>query len=255
MPVEVIKRNLDGMASVKLNVFHWHLSEDQGFRVESKRFPKLQEMGSDGQYYTQDQVREIIAYARDRGIRVRSGIRHAGTCHRLVCRISGAGQRAGPLLDHPQMGRLRSGDGPGQRGATNSSMLSSEKWRRYFPMSTFTSAATRGTANSGTPIRSIWPSCRSMDMADDRELQTYFSQRVRDSGAKHGKKMVGWDEVFHPGVPKDIVVQSWRGQESLGGGARQGYTGILSTGYYLDLMRSRRRALSVDPMPAEQRRS
>ena len=70
MPVEVIERNLDGMAAVKMNVFHWHLSENQGFRVESKRFPKLQEMGSDGLFYTQEQVREVIAYARDRGIRV-----------------------------------------------------------------------------------------------------------------------------------------------------------------------------------------
>ena len=69
-PVEVIKRNLDAMAAVKLNVLHWHLSEDQGFRVESRRFPKLHEFGSDGLYYTQEQVRDIVAYARDRGIRV-----------------------------------------------------------------------------------------------------------------------------------------------------------------------------------------
>src|SRR5579862_3885092 len=70
MPIEVVKRNLDGMAAVKFNVFHWHLSDDQGFRVESKRFPKLQQLGSDGQYYTQEQIRDVIAYARDRGIRV-----------------------------------------------------------------------------------------------------------------------------------------------------------------------------------------
>ncbi|MBI1739050.1 MAG: family 20 glycosylhydrolase, partial [Acidobacteria bacterium] len=73
-PVEVIKRNLDAMAAVKLNVFHWHLSEDQGFRVESRRSrplgTKLHEFGSDGLYYTQEQVRDIVAYARDRGIRV-----------------------------------------------------------------------------------------------------------------------------------------------------------------------------------------
>jgi hexosaminidase len=68
--MEVVKRNLDGMAAVKLNVFHWHLSDDQGFRVESKRFPKLHEQGSDGNYYTQEQVREVVGYARDRGIRV-----------------------------------------------------------------------------------------------------------------------------------------------------------------------------------------
>ena len=66
-PVEVIKRNIDGLAAVKMNVFHWHLTDDQGFRVESKRFPKLQEMGSDGLYYTQEQVREVVAYAADRG--------------------------------------------------------------------------------------------------------------------------------------------------------------------------------------------
>ena len=69
-PIDVVKRNLDGMAAVKLNVFHWHLSENQGFRIESRRFPKLHEMGSDGLYYTQEQVRDIISYARDRGIRV-----------------------------------------------------------------------------------------------------------------------------------------------------------------------------------------
>jgi hexosaminidase len=70
MPIDAVKRTLEGMAAVKLNVFHWHLSDDQGFRVESRRFPKLQGMGSDGQFFTQDQVREVVAYARDRGIRV-----------------------------------------------------------------------------------------------------------------------------------------------------------------------------------------
>ena len=70
IPLDVLKRNLDGMAAVKLNVFHWHLSDNQGFRVESKKFPKLHELGSDGLYYTQDEVRDLIAYARERGIRV-----------------------------------------------------------------------------------------------------------------------------------------------------------------------------------------
>jgi len=69
-PVDVIKRTLDGMAAVKLNVFHWHLTEDQGFRIESKVYPRLTEMGSDGLYYTQEQAKEIIEYARERGIRV-----------------------------------------------------------------------------------------------------------------------------------------------------------------------------------------
>src|SRR5438552_8710310 len=70
IPVDVLHRNIDGRAAVKLNVLHWHLSENQGFRVESKKFPKLHEMGSDGLYYTQNEVRDLIAYARERGIRV-----------------------------------------------------------------------------------------------------------------------------------------------------------------------------------------
>ncbi|HEX8350695.1 MAG TPA: family 20 glycosylhydrolase, partial [Hymenobacter sp.] len=70
MPVSTIKRNLDGMAAVKLNVLHWHLSDDQGFRVESKLLPRVQQVASSGQYYTQVQVREVIRYAAARGIRV-----------------------------------------------------------------------------------------------------------------------------------------------------------------------------------------
>src|SRR5204862_100269 len=69
-PVDVIKRNIDGMAAVKMNVLHWHLSDYQGFRVESRRFAKLYEKGSDGLYYTQEQLRDVIQYARDRGVRV-----------------------------------------------------------------------------------------------------------------------------------------------------------------------------------------
>src|SRR6202030_1710031 len=70
IPLDVLKRNLDGMAAVKMNVLHWHLSDDQGFRVESKRFPKLHEMGSDGLYYSQAEIRDLVSYAHDRGIRV-----------------------------------------------------------------------------------------------------------------------------------------------------------------------------------------
>ena len=70
MPVAVIKRNLDGMEAVKLNVFHWHITDDQGFRLESQVFPKLHTLGSSGGYYTRQEIRDVIAYARDRGIRV-----------------------------------------------------------------------------------------------------------------------------------------------------------------------------------------
>ena len=69
-PIDVIKRTIDGMTIAKLNVFHWHLSDDQGFRAESKKFPRFTEAASNGQFYTQEQMREVVAYARARGIRV-----------------------------------------------------------------------------------------------------------------------------------------------------------------------------------------
>jgi hexosaminidase len=80
------------------------------------------------------------------------------------------------------------------------------------------------------------------------ELQTYFEKRVIALVEKHGKAAIGWDEVLQPGVPKDIVIQSWRGPDSLAAAARQGYRGILSSGYYLDLMHSAAEHYAVDPM-------
>ena len=111
MPVDVIKRTLDGMAAVKLNVFHWHLSEDQGFRMESRAFPKLTGMGSDGLFYTQEQAREIVAYARERGIRVVPEFDMPGHTSCMVRRISRSRQRAWPLPHRAGVRRLRSGDG------------------------------------------------------------------------------------------------------------------------------------------------
>ncbi len=70
IPLDEVKRTIDGLAAVKLNVLHWHLSDDQGFRIESKKYPRLQQYGSDGLFYTQAEARDVIAYARERGVRI-----------------------------------------------------------------------------------------------------------------------------------------------------------------------------------------
>ena len=85
-------------------------------------------------------------------------------------------------------------------------------------------------------------------MKNNRDLQAYFNQRLQKIVSKHGKIMMGWDEVLHPDLPKTVVVQSWRGQESLAAAAKQGYRGLLSNGYYLDLMWPAARHYAVDPM-------
>ena len=115
MPLDVVYRTLDGMEAVKLNVFHWHLSENQGFRVESKKFPLLQEKGSDGLFYTQEEIRGVIEYARDRGIRVVPEFDMPGHATSWFVGYPELSQRPRPVSNRARVGRLRSRDGPHTR--------------------------------------------------------------------------------------------------------------------------------------------
>ncbi len=156
MPIEVIERNLDAMAAVKLNVLHWHLSDDQGFRVESKRFPRLQQLGSDGHFYTQDQVtahHRVCARSRDsRG----SGIRHARPHHQLVRGISRTGERAGTLFDRAQLGDFSTHHGSlARRNLQIPRQISRRDDRAVSRSITSTSAATKWTRRNGSNPPSI----------------------------------------------------------------------------------------------------
>ena len=251
LPVEVIKRNLDGMAAVKLNVLHWHLSEDQGFRVECKAFPKLHQMGSDGSYYTQKQVREIIDYARDLGIRV-------------VPEFDMPGHSTSWLVGYPE---LASAPGPYEierHWGVCDPCLDPTRERVYIFLDTFIGEMARlfpdeyfhigGDEVSGKHWQSnpsIVAFKRRQGMKDNHDLQVYFNKRIQSILQKYGKKMVGWDEIFHPDLPKSIVIQSWRGQETLAETSRAGYMGILSNGYYLDHFLSAADHYRVDPMDKE----
>ncbi len=248
MPVPVITRNLDAMAALKFNVLHWHLSDDQGFRVESRRFPKLQEMGSDGHYYTQAQIREVIAYARDRGIRV-------------VPEFDMPGHTTSWFVGHPE---LASAPGPytieRAWGIFDPCMdPTREEVYRFldafigemealFPDEYFHVGGDEVNGKQWDANPRIREFMRAHKMKDNADLQAYFNRRILAIVQKHGKKMIGWDEILHPDLPKDIIVQSWRGQNSLAAAAKQGFMGILSAGYYLDHMRPASFHYSVDPL-------
>ena len=250
-PVDVIKRNLDAMTAVKLNVFHWHLSDDQGFRVESRKYPLLQRLGSDGLYYTQDQIRDIVAYARDRGIRVvpefdMPGHRPAGSWG-----IPSTPARPVPMRSSGASGfSTRALIRPGKR-STGSSTGSSGRWPSSSPIRTGTSGGTRSPAGPGGPVRGIQQFMRQHSLADADALQGYFNQRLLRILTRRGKRMVGWDEILQPGLPQDAVIQSWRGPESMAKAARGGYNTILSSGFYLDHLRPAEFHYAVDPLPAD----
>src|SRR6266403_3124878 len=247
IPLDVIRRYIDAMEAVKMNVFHWHLSENQGFRVESRKFPKLHGLGSDGLYYTQEEIRNFISYARDRGIRV-------------VPEFDMPGHSTAWFVGYPE---LASGSGPYEIerrwGIFDPAMdPTNEKTYKFlddlvaemtklFPDHYFHIGGDEVNGKQWDASAKIQEFKKSHALKDNEALQAYFSQRVQKIVTKHGKAVVGWDEVFIPGVPKDIVIQSWRGQESLAKAAVQGYHGILSNGYYLDLGWSTARHYAADP--------
>jgi hexosaminidase len=248
IPLDVLKRNLDGMAAVKLNVFHWHLSENQGFRVESKKFPKLSGMGSDGLFYTQNEVRDLIAYARERGIRV-------------VPEFDMPGHSTAWFIGYPE---LASGAGPydieRQWGVFNPAMdPTREETYKFldafigemaglFPDQFFHIGGDEVNGKEWDANPKIQAFMHAHDMKDNNDLQAYFNQRVQKIVNKHGKTVLGWDEILRPDLPNSIVIQSWRGPDSLAQAAKQGYRGLLSSGYYIDLMWSAERHYLTEPL-------
>ncbi len=250
-PVEVIKRNLDAMAAMKMNVLHWHLTEDQGFRVESRKFPELHTLGSDGLFYTQDEIREIIRYAVDRGIRV-------------VPEFDMPGHATAWLVSHPE---IASGPGPykieRQPGVFDPTLdPTNEKtykllegffaeMAKLFPDKYLHIGGDENEGKQWNANANIQAFMKEKGIKDNHGLQTYFNTRILKFIQKNGKTMMGWDEIFQPELPKDIVIHSWRGQKALADAARLGFSGILSNGYYIDLMFPASDHYLVDPIPAD----
>ena len=249
IPIEVMKRNVDGMAAVKMNVLHWHLSDDEGFRVESKRFPKLHELGSGGQYYTREEVRDFVAYARDRGIRVVPEFDMPGHSR---CWMAGYPELGSTSLPGPyRAGRMANADtamDPTRDGTYKFLDKFMGEMAELFPDAYFHIGGDEVSNKPWDSNPKIQEFIRAHGMKNNRDLQAYFNQRLQIIVNKHGKIMMGWDEVLHPDLPKTVLVESWRGQDSLADAAKQGYRGLLSYGYYLDLYWPASRHYAVDPM-------
>ncbi|HUL15401.1 MAG TPA: family 20 glycosylhydrolase [Terriglobales bacterium] len=247
-PLDVLKRNLDGMEEAKLNVFHWHLSDNQGFRVESKKFPKLQELGSDGMYYTQDEVRDLIAYARDRGIRVVPEFDMPGHCTAWFVGYPELASAPGPYQIERKWGIFDPAMNPANEETYKFLDEFIGEMAKLFSDQYFHIGGDEVNGKQWDANPKIQEFMKAHGLKNNQELQGYFSTRVQKLVDKHGKTVIGWDEVLVPGAPKGIVIQSWRGQESLAQAAKEGYRGILSNGYYLDLGWSAARHYAVDPM-------
>jgi len=243
MPVEVIKRNLDAMAYVKLNVFHWHLSDDQGFRIESKKLPLLTQKASDGQYYTQNQIKDIVKYAGDRGIRV-------------IPEIDIPGHASAFLTAYPELASNKTRVNKIERyaGVFNPT-LDPTLYETYklldilfgeitplFPDLYFHIGGDENEGKDWSENVSIQNFMKKNNLKDNHELQTYFNIKLQKILSKYGKTLMGWDEIMTDDMPKNAIIHSWRGkheglaQSTLIEAAKKGYKTVLSNGFYIDRM-------------------
>ena len=254
-PVEVLKRNLRAMAAVKMNVFHWHLTDDQGFRIESKKLPKLNELGSDGLYYTQEQIKEVVQYASDLGIRV-------------LPEIDVPGHASSILAAYPEIGSKKQDYRIERFSGVFDPTLDPTNEQTYVFLDTLISEVAPlfkdvyfhigGDENEGKhwdENQKIQTFKKLNHLKTNHDLQTYFNIRLEKILEKYGKKLMGWDEILTPQIPKSALIHSWRGvNEGLPKGgalikaAKAGYQTVLSTGFYIDRMESVVKHYQTEPI-------
>ncbi|MGH9767248.1 MAG: beta-N-acetylhexosaminidase [Blastocatellia bacterium] len=250
-PIEVIKRNLDGMAAVKLNVFHWHLTDDQGFRIESKKHPKLTGMGSDGLFYTQEQAREIIAYAAERGIRVVPEFDLPGHATSWAVGYPELASAPGPYQIERQPGIFDPTLDPTRDEVYQFLDVFFGEMAALFPDEYMHIGGDENEGKQWDRNPRIQAFMKERGIKNNHSLQAHFTMRLARILQKHKKKTMGWEEILADGLPKDVVIHSWRGPDSLAEAVKKGFSGVLSAGYYIDLSYPASNHYRVDPVAAD----
>ena len=232
-PVRFIKHYLDWMASCKLNTFHWHLTDDQGWRIEIKKYPELTRVGSvrgetlighhhtsseydktpHGGYYTQKQIREIVKYAADRYITV-------------IPEIELPGHAVAALTSYPWLGCKGEGYEVRRRWGISKEVFCPGKETTFeFLQNVFAEVLELFPSEfihiGGDECpKDSWKQCplcqeriRTEGLKDEFELQSYTVRRMEKWLREHGRKIIGWDEILEGGVSPTATVMSWRGSK------------------------------------------
>ena len=262
--VDEVKRYIDVMAIHKLNTLHWHLTDDQGWRIEIKRYPELTAVGSIrkatvvrkewgtydgtpyGGFYTQDEIRDVVKYAADRGVTV-------------IPEIDLPGHMLAALTAYPELGCT---GGPyevwGRWGVADDVLCPGrEKTFEFLEgvltevMELFPSEYIHIGGDECPKVR--WEKCprcqakiRQLGLKDDGEhtaehyLQSYVTDRIGKFLARHGRRIIGWDEILEGRAPSDAVVMSWRGSEGGIAAAKLGHDVIMTPNshFYFDYYQS-----------------
>ncbi|WP_433853158.1 family 20 glycosylhydrolase [Stenotrophomonas nitritireducens] len=262
--VEQIKRLLDQMARHKLNTFHWHLTDDQGWRLEIRRYPKLTEVGAwrvpagkagvgaDGKpvryggFYTQAQAREIVEYARRLHITVVPEIEMPGHAQAAIAAYPelGASGQAPPVS--PDWGVhtwLYGVDEPTFAFLEN--VLT--EVMEIFPGTYIHIGGDEADKYQWRTSPQVQARRGALGLKDDMALQSWFIKRIERFLVAHDRRLVGWDEILEGGLPPEATVMSWRGMQGAVEAARQGHDVVLSPSdiTYINRMQS----LAADEPP------
>ncbi len=233
MPPEVIKRQLDAMAAVKLNVLHWHLSDDQSFRIESEAYPLLQQKGSDGNYYTRQQIRDIVEYAADRGIRIMPELDLPG--HSRSWQIAYPELASRPDEDYKlyaTTGIFSDPINPAREEVYVFLETLVAEMADLFPDRYFHLGGDEVDYSAWEDSDQVNEFMQARGMEDYTELQAYFVQRYGRIIAAQGKIAVGWNEILHRDLADEVVLHLWDSMDFPP--LVQQHPLLISTNYYLD---------------------
>jgi len=255
IPLDVVKRNIDAMAAVKMNVLHLHLSDDEGFRIESKIYPDLQRKGSLGDYYTQVQIKDLVKYAQARGITIVPEFDMPGHTTSWLAGHPELAAAPGPYQPGPRF-KMTNTDGkpmglmdimkmittaptPSFDPSKESTYLFLDKFfgemAALFPSPYIHIGADENNGVAWKTNPAIAAFMKKNNMADTHALQAYFVKRVSQLLAKHHKKTLGWEELFSTDLPKDVAVQVWSNPTFAGKALAHGNKILVSRGFYLDV--------------------
>ncbi len=238
-PKEFVKKYLDLMALYKMNVFHWHLTEDQGWRIEIKKYPKLTEVaawrtepdGSQyGGYYTQEDIKEIVAYASERNITIVPEIEMPGHCVAALAAYPELSCTGGPFKVANIWGVKEDVYCAGNEKTFEFLENVLLEVIELFPGEYIHIGGDEVPKTRWEKCRKCQARIRNEGLENENELQSYFIKRMEKFLSAHGRKLIGWDEILEGGLAPEATVMSWRGEEGGIEAAQMGHDVVMTPG-------------------------
>lgn len=247
LPPSAVRRQLDAMEAVKLNVLHLHMSDDQSFRMESLVLPELHRRGCDGNYWSQAEVRDIVRYAADRGIRIVPEFDLPGHSRSWQIAYPELSSRPGATYHlYAQRGIFSDPIDPTKEIVYEHLEALVEEIAGLFPDRYFHLGGDEVAHRAWKKNTAITAFMEKNGIADHAGLHAFFIARYATILRRHGKVAMGWNEVLHETLPEDVVVHVWTTTKLPALAARRPI--VLSTNYYLDHVRSAESHYRNDPL-------